>query len=115
MNLRDATTARRATFNSVMLLGGFALVSALLLLLQADGLVWRSPGAERWLDCGLVIAAWLALLGWLRHRRRQEPRKHLGVLESVSRLAVEVVAHGKADACIAVSEVAVRVIYASQT
>ena len=116
MKRRDATTARRATVSSVVLLGGFGLLSALLLVLHLDELIWRDPGGERWLDCALVIAAWLALLGWLRYRQPAAPGKPAGMLDTTAGLpSVAVSGHAAVAARAAAADVAVRVVYASQT
>ncbi|HEY8329161.1 MAG TPA: flavodoxin domain-containing protein [Rhodanobacter sp.] len=114
MRKPDATMARRATLGNAILLGGFALLSAALLLLHADALQWRDPGAARWLDAALVLAAWLGLLGWLRYRRLPAPRKPLPVADvAAGHDPVAVVADARVDT--AQVEVSVRVVYASQT
>ena len=99
---------------NAILLGGFSLLSAALLLLHADALQWRDPGAARWLDAALVLAAWLGLLGWLRYRRLPAPRRPLPVADvAAGHDPVAVVADARVDT--ARVEVAVRVVYASQT
>ena len=114
MRKPDATMARRATLGNAILLGGFSLLSAALLLLHADALQWRDPGAARWLDAALVLAAWLGLLGWLRYRRLPAPRRPLPVADvAAGHDPVAVVADARVDT--AQVEVAVRVVYASQT
>ena len=114
MRKPDATMARRATLGNAILLGGFSLLSAALLLLHADALQWRDPGAARWLDAALVLAAWLGLLGWLRYRRLPAPRRPLPVADvAAGHDPVAVVADARVDT--ARVEVAVRVVYASQT
>ena len=47
-----------------------AALALWLFSLQAGAMHWRDPGAERWLAAAASVAAWLALLGWLRWRRR---------------------------------------------
>ena len=59
MRKHDAATARLATIGNAAILGGFVLLSALLLPLHMDGLQWSDPGAGRWLYAGLVLASWL--------------------------------------------------------
>ncbi|WP_447733314.1 flavodoxin domain-containing protein [Rhodanobacter soli] len=114
MRKPDATMARRATLGNAILLGGFALLSAALLLLHADALQWRDPGAAGWLDAALVLAAWPGLLGRLRYRHLPAPRKPLPVADvAAGRDPVAVVADARVDT--AQVEVAVRVVYASQT
>lgn len=115
MRQRDASAAKRATVSSAVLLGGFGLLSALLLLLHVDGLIWRDPGSERWLDCVLVIAAWLALLGWLRYRRPLVPRKPAGMLDMAASPSAAVAQPDAVEVRAATVDVAVRVVYASQT
>jgi sulfite reductase (NADPH) flavoprotein alpha-component len=51
-------------------LAALAALAAWLFSLQAGAMHWRDPGAERWLEASASVAAWLALLGWLRWRRR---------------------------------------------
>lgn len=116
MRKPDATMARRVTLGNAILLGGFALLSAALLLLHADALQWRDPGVARWLDAALVLAAWLGLLGWLCCRRLPEPSKPLPMADAAvghDPVAVAVVADARVDA--AQVEVGVQVVYASQT
>ena len=114
MRKPDATIARRATLGNAILLGGFALLSAALLLLHADALQWRDPGAAGWLDAALVLAAWPGLLGRLRYRHLPAPRKPLPVADvAAGHDPVAVVADARVDT--AQVEVAVRVVYASQT
>ncbi|HTH68267.1 MAG TPA: sulfite reductase flavoprotein subunit alpha [Rhodanobacter sp.] len=114
MRKPDATMARRVTLGNAILFGGFALLSAALLLLHADALQWRDPGVARWLDAALVLAAWLGLLGWLCCRRLPEPSKPLPMADAaVGHDPVAVVADARVDA--AQVEVGVRVVYASQT
>ena len=114
MRKPDATMARRVTLGNAILLGGFALLSAALLLLHADALQWRDPGVARWLDAALVLAAWLGLLGWLCCRRLPEPSKPLPMADAaVGHDPVAVVADARVDA--AQVEVGVQVVYASQT
>ena len=114
MRKPDATMARRATLGNAILLGGFSLLSAALLLLHADALQWRDPGAARWLDAALVLAAWPGLLGRLRYRHLPAPRKPLPVADvAAGHDPVAVVADARVDT--AQVEVAVRVVYASQT
>jgi sulfite reductase (NADPH) flavoprotein alpha-component len=114
MRKPDATMARRVTLGNAILFGGFALLSAALLLLHADALQWRDPGVARWLDAALVLAAWLGLLGWLCCRRLPEPSKPLPMADAaVGHDPVAVVADARVDA--AQVEVGVQVVYASQT
>lgn len=47
MKRRDAETLRGAAVSNALLLGGFGLLSALLLLLHAEGMDWRNPGGQR--------------------------------------------------------------------
>lgn len=68
MRKTDPVLARRMAWGNRLLLGGFVLLAALLVPLHLDGLRWRDPGAGRWLDVGLVLAAWLGLWAWLRVR-----------------------------------------------
>lgn len=110
----DAATARRVALGNVMLLGGFALLSALLLLLHVDGLQWRDPGAERWLTVTLVTMAWLGLAGWLRYRRLPSPRQPLVLADAVAG-HTSAVAAADVQGDIPRVEVGVRVVYASQT
>ena len=115
MKQRDAAMARRASVSNALLLGGFGLLSALLVLLHADELSWRDPGGERWLDCALVLLGWLALLGWLRYRRHPAPRKPAGMLDKMTAVQMTAVEQESEQACAMPTDVAVRVIYASQT
>ncbi|MHB1056821.1 MAG: sulfite reductase subunit alpha [Rhodanobacter sp.] len=108
MKQAEAATARRAAIGNAILLGGFGLLSAMLLLWHADGAQWRDPGGERWLDAALVLLAWLGLLGWLRYRRRLVARHPVG-------LPAATLDPGASDARAVPAEVAVRVVYASQT
>lgn len=114
MRKLDVTMARRATLGNAILLGGFALLSAALLLLHASALQWRDPGIERWLDAALVLAAWLGLLGWLRYRRLPARRKPLPVADMAAGPdPVPLVADARVGT--AQIKVGVRVVYASQT
>jgi sulfite reductase (NADPH) flavoprotein alpha-component len=105
----DAITARRASIGHAMLLGGFGLLSALLLLLHADGLQWRDPGGERWFDAALVMLAWLGLLGWARYRQPAPP------LDSVAGQPTTVAGSGTGDPQAVPVDAMLRVVYASQT
>lgn len=111
----DAATARRAARGSAMLLGGFGLLSALLLLLHADGLYWRDPGAERWFNAALVMLAWLGLLGWVRYRQPVAPRRPTRMLDTAAGASVTAVDPGASDTRAVPADAAVRVVYASQT
>ncbi|KQZ80197.1 sulfite reductase subunit alpha [Rhodanobacter sp. Root561] len=110
----DAITARRTLLGNAILLGGFGLLSALLLLLHVEGLHWRDPGGERWLDAALVLLAWLGLLGWLRHRQAVAPRKPTKMLDMTAGRPTAV-ADRAAVTPQAAADTTVRVIYASQT
>lgn len=110
----DAITARRTLLGNAILLGGFGLLSALLLLLHAEGLHWRDPGGERWLEAALVLLAWLGLFGWLRHRQAVAPRKPTKMLDKAAGRPAAV-ADRAAVIPQAVADTTVRVIYASQT
>ena len=114
MRKLDATAARYAALGNAILSGGFALLSAALLLLHADALQWRDPGVERWLDAALLLSAWLGLIGWLRYRRLPAPRKPLPVADVAAGHDPGAVV---ADARVGTAqiEVGVRVVYASQT
>ena len=115
MRPADATTARRAALGSMLLLGGFALLSALLLLWQASELQWRDPGSERWLTAALATAAWLGLSGLLRFRRRAGPRKPIAVMD-VAAGQPAAFDDGEIHAPQArPADAALRVVYASQT
>lgn len=111
----DATRARRSTRGNAILLGGFGLFSALLLLLHVDGLQWRDPGSERWFDVALVVLAWLGLFGWVRYRQPAAPRKPTRMLDTAAGAPAASVDHGVGDARTMPADVTVRVIYASQT
>ncbi|WP_426688052.1 flavodoxin domain-containing protein [Rhodanobacter ginsengiterrae] len=108
-------TEKGATASSALLLAGFGLLCVLLLLLQADGLVWRDPGGERWLAGALEILAWLTLFGWLRHRRASAQCKPTGVLDVAMTPVESRITHTAGAARAALADVSVRVIYASQT
>jgi sulfite reductase (NADPH) flavoprotein alpha-component len=108
MKPADAAMARRAVIGNATLLGGFGLLSTLLLLWHADGAQWRDPGSGRWLDAALVLLAWLGLFGWLRYRRRLTPRK-------LTVAPAEAVDFDAGDAHVTSTAIAVRVVYASQT
>jgi sulfite reductase (NADPH) flavoprotein alpha-component len=110
----DAITARRTLLGNAILLGGFGLLSALLLLLHAEGLHWRDPGGERWLEAVLVLLAWLGLFGWLRHRQAVAPRKPTKMLDKAAGRPAAL-ADRAAVIPQAVADTTVRVIYASQT
>jgi sulfite reductase (NADPH) flavoprotein alpha-component len=110
----DAITARRTLLGNAILLGGFGLLSALLLLLHAEGLHWRDPGGERWLEAALVLLAWLGLFGWLRHRQAVAPRKPTKMLDKAAGRPAAL-ADRAAVIPQAVADTTVRVIYASQT
>lgn len=111
----DAAMARRAAIGNAMLLGGFALFSALLLLWHVDGEQWRDPGGERWLDAALVLLAWLGLLGWVRYRRLPVPRKPTGMPDMAAGLPAAAIDHSASGTRAAPADAAVRVVYASQT
>jgi sulfite reductase (NADPH) flavoprotein alpha-component len=111
----DATRARRSTRGNAILLGGFGLLSALLLLLHVDGLQWRDPGSERWFDVALVVLAWLGLFGWVRYRQPAAPREPTRMLDTATDSPAASVDHGMVDARTMPADVTVRVIYASQT
>ncbi|HXD36395.1 MAG TPA: sulfite reductase flavoprotein subunit alpha [Rhodanobacter sp.] len=115
MRPADGTTARRAALGNMLLLGGFALLSALLLLWQASELQWRDPGSERWLTAALATAAWLGLSGLLRFRRRAGPRKPIAVMD-VAAGQPAAFDDGEIHAPRArPADAALRVVYASQT
>lgn len=109
MRKYDAATVRLAALGNAAMLGGFALLAALLLLLHMDELQWRDPGAERWLDAALVLAAWLGLLVWLR--RSPSPRKPDVDVDAHASTATDAVDAGQ----VVSSGTLVRVIHASQT
>ncbi|MGY3040478.1 sulfite reductase (NADPH) flavoprotein alpha-component [Rhodanobacter sp. TND4EL1] len=115
MNPLEAMTAKRAAVSSALLLGAFGLLCALLLLLQVDDLTWRDPGSKRWLACALVTLAWFALSGWLRYRRVPVRGKPTGLLDVAVTPAGAGAAHAAGVARAVPVDVAVRVIYASQT
>ncbi|WP_426702452.1 flavodoxin domain-containing protein [Rhodanobacter sp. Col0626] len=115
MKQLDAATARRATVSSALLLGGFGLLSALMLLLHGEGLQWRDPGGERWLDAALVLLAWLGLLGWPRYWRPVVWRKAAGMRDMAANSHTAVVDHAGDDMRVVSADATVRVIYASQT
>ncbi len=113
MRQRDATAARRAALGNTMMLGGFLLLSALLLWLHMDDLHWSDPGAERWLDATLVLATWLGLSGWLRFRRRAPSSRKAASDPAISASPAMTPVEHLAGAIPAGA--AVRVIHASQT
>ena len=115
MTRRDAAAVRRATLSNALLLGGFGLLCMLLLVLHAERLSWRDPGAERWLDGALVLLAWLALFGWLRYRRAAASRKPIGMHDMAAESPADAIDHVTAATRAVATDVAVRVIYASQT
>ena len=115
MKAMDATNARRAALGNVLLLGGFALLSALLWLWQAGEWRWHDPGAARWLAVAWVAGAWLGLLGLLRFRRAR-PRRRVVVKDmAADQPAARLDADEAPAAQTRPADVALRVAYASQT
>ena len=109
-----AIAARRAAICHLLLLGGFALLSAWLLSWQAGHVAWPEPGSGRWLAAALVVAAWLGLAASLR-LRRDEPRKPIALMDvAVGRPDALELDH-REDSRVLPAIPAVRVIYASQT
>jgi sulfite reductase (NADPH) flavoprotein alpha-component len=115
MKTVDATAARRAALGNVLLLGGFALLSALLWLWQAGEWRWHDPGSARWLAVALLVGAWLGLFGLLRFRRRARPRRPVVVKDMASGQPARLDAGEAPAARTRPADVALRVVYASQT
>lgn len=113
MKKGDAALLRRMALGNAILLAGFALLALLLLPLHLDGLHWRDPGSERWLDVVLVLAAWLGLVGWLRARSRG-PLVMADVAAATTPATTQAGFTTVTPAAMPVAA-QVRVIYASQT
>lgn len=110
-----AIAARRAAIGNLVLMGSFVLLSAALLLWQGSELRWHDPGAERWLSVALVTATWLGLTLLLRHRRGAAPRKPMAVADMAAGQAGVDDREAAEAPVLPATDVAVRVVYASQT
>lgn len=66
-----ASLEPREALGHVLALSPLMALAAWFFSLHAGAMHWRAPGAASWLGAGASGIAWLALVGWMAHRRRR--------------------------------------------
>ncbi|MGN6329759.1 MAG: sulfite reductase subunit alpha [Rhodanobacter sp.] len=101
-----AASGRLATISNAALIAAFALLAALMWFCRAEAVQWHDPGRQCWLAAAWLLAGWVLLAGWFRHRGPGQGGG-TGPVDPMPQKAVDVPAPGAPGT--------VRVFYASQT
>jgi sulfite reductase (NADPH) flavoprotein alpha-component len=103
------TFGRLAAVSNGLLLATFGLLAALLWYCRAEAMQWHDPGRRCWMAAAWLLAGWVWLAGWFRHRRARATGGQAGPLAPLLQIA------DTSQPAAPVAPDTVRVFYASQT